>query len=202
MFPFFLDLSRIHAGVASSLKIASLTSVYNRIFTYETINKGKKFLSENFGEDETSGRGSLFKSLPFKSLPLSLENAYGAGCKNASKGRLDGALGKPDLGARLPEARQRERWACGASAMAMDGRPAGFEARWGDGATVFFLHKGGCGSLLRLLPCAAISVSEIRERNTRKGAGACFSRSASLVFGYRLLSPASSCFRDWIAEEA
>lgn len=122
--------------------------------------------------EKAKRRGGVpFQKPSFQEPPLSLENAHGAGCKNASEGRLDGAPGKPDLGARLPEARQRERWACGAFAMAADEGPAGFEARWGDGATVFFLHKGGCGSLLRLFPCAAISVSEIRERNTRKGVG-------------------------------
>lgn len=200
MFPFFLDLSRIHAGVASSLKIASLTSVYNRIFTYETINKGKKFLSENFGEDETSGWGSLFKSLPFKSLPYPLRMLMGPVAKTLLKA---GWTGRLESRISAPASRKHGKGNGGLAGLSQWLRMKGPQAlrQGGDGATVF-LHKGGCGSLLRLLPCAAISVSEIRERNTRKGAGACLSRSASLVFGYRLLSPASSCFRDWIAEEA
>lgn len=151
-----------------------------------------KVLIRKFWRRRNVGEGFPFQKPSFQEPPLSLENAYGAGCKNASEGRLDGAPGKPDLGASLPEARQRERWACGAFAMAADEGPAGFEARWGDGATVFFLHKGGCGSLLRLFPCAAISVSEIRERNTRKGAGGepfpvCFPRLRLSPFESRFL---------------
>ena len=78
MFPFFLDLFRVRPGSASLLKIASLTSVYNRIFTYETLDKGKKFLSENFGKVVIGeGEGSLLEKAPSPSpnptpIPLKL----------------------------------------------------------------------------------------------------------------------------------
>ena len=99
MFPFFLDLFRVRPGSASLLKIASLTSVYNRIFTYETLDKGKKFLSENFGKWVIGeGEGSLLEKAPFP-LPKPPKTFVRAG------GRT-GGVEELGLGIRLPELRQ------------------------------------------------------------------------------------------------
>lgn len=202
MFPFFLDLSRIHAGVASSLKIASLTSVYNRIFTYETINKGKKFLSENFGEGETSGWGSLFKSLPFKSLPYPLRMLMGPVAKTLLKA---GWTGRLESRISAPASRKHGKGNGGLAGLSQWLRMKGPQALRQDGgmAQQFFSYtKEDVGAFFGCFPAPRYpyrkSVSGIRA----KVWGACLSRSASLILGYRLLSPVSSCFRDWIAEEA
>lgn len=103
MFPFFLDLFRGRPGSASLLKIASLTSVYNRIFTYETLDKDKKFLSENFGKWVIGeGEGSLLEKAPF---PLPKPHPYPP--KTFVRvGGGTGGLEELGLGIRLPELRQ------------------------------------------------------------------------------------------------
>ena len=55
MFSFFLDLSRKLPGVASPLKIASLESDDNRIFTYETLNRSKRSYPKILGNNEDGG---------------------------------------------------------------------------------------------------------------------------------------------------
>ena len=79
MFSFFLDLSRKLPGVASPLKIASLESDDNRIFTYETLNRSKrsypKILGNNGdgGGKTGEGEGPLLKKGAF---PLPRPHPY------------------------------------------------------------------------------------------------------------------------------
>ena len=149
--------------------------------------------------EKAKRRGGVpFQKPSFQEPPLSLENAHGAGCKNASEGRLDGAIS-------APASRKHGKGNGGLAGLSQWLRMKGPQALRQDGgmAQQFFSYtKEDVGAFFGCFPAPRYpyrkSVSGIRA----KVWGACLSRSASLILGYRFLSPASSCFRDWIAEEA